>query len=105
MGKRQWAMMRAAAPGAAAEPLGTPARVRELLAGYNTAPDGGKSKAMGMEQLHGPGFIVEYPSGQPTIMQTIVSVNDEDCAWPVLQRVCRQLGWRLVDLESGRTFG
>jgi hypothetical protein len=34
----------------------------------------------------------------------MLTVTDDDIAWPVLSRACRLQGWTLIDLESGRTF-
>jgi hypothetical protein len=92
--------------GDAAPPLGSRGVVRDSLANYNTAPDGAPPRTgAGTEILYGPGMIVELPLSQDTIMQAMVTVNDEDTAMPVLLRACRALGWAMVDLESGRTFG
>jgi hypothetical protein len=102
MAKRQFVLMNAKA---APANLGSIAEFREAIARYNTAPDGGPSKALGMEQLYGPGFILELPAGVSPVTQSIVHVNDEDSAWPVLSRLCKTLGWKLVDMDSGRSFG
>ncbi|MBX3322562.1 MAG: hypothetical protein KF757_06185 [Phycisphaeraceae bacterium] len=49
--------------------------------------------------------MIEYPTTQDAIQQAIVTVTDQDVAWPVLSRICRSLGWKLQDMESGQTFG
>jgi hypothetical protein len=89
-----------------AKPLGTLREVCERFSRYNTAPDGGKrSASAGTEVLHGPGMIVEVPTSTDTISQAMVTMLDDDIAWPVLLRLCRNLQWKMVDLESGRSFG
>lgn len=106
MPKRQFVLMNAApATGGTQAVLGSVKEFREAVAVFNTAPDGGASKALGMEQLHGPGYVLEIPANANPLTQAIVHVHDEDTAWPVLARLCRSLRWKLVDLESGRSFG
>jgi hypothetical protein len=34
-----------------------------------------------------------------------VTLIDEDTAWPVLMRLVKNLPWKLLDLETGRSFG
>lgn len=97
---RQLALMKAGTPG----PLGTFKEVRDALARFNTAPDGSKA-SMGLHRLHAPGFVVEIPTAVEEIQQAMVTMNEEEIAWPVLQRICRELKWKMVDLESGRSFG
>lgn len=86
-------------------PIGSMNDVIELLRAFNTAPDGSEAKAMGMMFLHGPGIIVELPSAQDSIAQVMVTVVDEQMAWPVLSRLCRSHQLVMVDPDSGRTFG
>jgi hypothetical protein len=97
-------------------PLGTCEEIVALLAPHNTAPDGsgpqGMGEELGMAVLYGPGFVVEMPltageggAGNGEISQIMVTVTDEDFAWSVLMRLCRQLQWKMLDPESGRTFG
>ncbi len=106
MPKRQFVFTRPAPkPGEPAPPLGSPKELMAALAGFNTAPDGGPTKAMGTQRLHGPGFVVDIPDGQPLIAQAMITVSEEDTAWPVLVRICKANGWKMVDLESGRSFG
>ena len=85
-------------------PLGPPGMVLDQLGAFNTSPDG-SARSKGTDVLHGPGYVVEIASGQDEVMQAMVIVHDEDIAWPVLSRLCRATGWRMTDLESGRTFG
>ena len=101
---RQFVLMRPPrSPGSSPVPLGSLRALREAFAPYNTAPDGSPS-ASGTELLHGPGLVVEIPTGLPEINQAMLTVTDDDIAWPVLSRACRVQGWTLVDLESGRTL-
>jgi len=85
-------------------PLGSRKDVVAALALYNTAPDGSKRNT-GMEVLWGPGMVLEFPAAADEVNQVMISVSDEEIAWPVLQRLSKALGWMMVDLESGRSFG
>lgn len=79
--------------------------MREALARFNTGPDGSPAGGTGLERLHGPGFVLEVSTSVEPVTQALASINDEDAALPVLMRACKALGWRLMDLESGRVFG
>lgn len=107
------------APGAGGsmEPLGTVAALITTLKQFNVWPDGsgplGFGDALGSATLYGPGFIVELPyasSGASSpdkaeITQALVHCNDDDYAWPVLARICKSNKWKMMDPDSGRTFG
>lgn len=87
-------------------PLGSVKEVRESLARFNTASDGAaRSASLGTELLHGPGMIVELATAQDPVQQAMVTVTDDDIAWPVLSRLCKAAGWKMVDVETGRMFG
>ncbi len=86
-------------------PLGKPKEFAEALAVFNTAPDGSASSRLGTAVLHGPGYTVEYASGQDVIAQAMVSVYEAESAWPVLSKLCKALGWKMQDTESGQVFG
>jgi len=104
---RQLVLMKGSGtPGKSGGPLGSPQQVREAFASFNTAPDGGPSPSSGLELLHGPGMTVELAaSGEKSeIQQVMITVTDDDIAWPVLSRACRMNQWTLVDLESGQAF-
>ncbi len=88
----------------ASVPLGSLREVRATLARFNTASDGSPPGA-GLERLHGPGFVVELPTSIEPVTQAIASVNDEDTAFPVLLKMCKTLGWRMMDIDSGRVLG
>lgn len=85
-------------------PLGTHKQVCESLAHFNTATDNAP-ESIGV--LYGPGFTVQLPFVGPNdpVMQILISLEDEDCAWPVLTRICKRLRWKMLDPNSGRTFG
>lgn len=84
--------------------LGSQREVRDSLIRFNTGSDGLAPKS-GTEMLHGPGFVVEMATSVDPVTQLIASVNDEDIAWPVLLRLCRELRWRMMDIETGRVLG
>ena len=104
MPKRQLVLVKHADPNRELEALGTFEDVARLLADYNTAPDGSKPTGA-TRSLYGPGMIVEVGTSQKLINQAMVTVIEEDVAWPVLSRLCRRLGWKMMDIESGRVFG
>lgn len=87
-------------------PMGSRAEVVVWLGNFNTSHDGGPPKSnAASEFLYGPGLVAELPLGQDPVNQVMVQVNDADVAWPVLSRMCKSLLWRMVDVESGQTFG
>jgi len=89
--------------------LGSLREVVTLISGYNTSPDGsgpeGMGEASGIGFMYGPGFVIEVPTSAESISQLMVTITDEDFAWSVLMRMCRQLQWKMMDPETGRTFG
>lgn len=89
------------------EPLGKVSEVLEAFARRNTAPDGGPGGSMGTTTLYGPGLIAEFANSdaREPLQQVMVTVVEEDTAWPVLSKLCRETGWKLQDVESGLTFG
>lgn len=84
--------------------LGSSNEVKELLGQFNVAEDGSTD---GAGVLHGPGLIAQLPMIGPDdpVMQLLVTMQEEDMAWAVLPRVCRTLGWKMMDPRTGRTFG
>lgn len=90
-------------PGTTCEPLGKPADVLAVLARFNTAPDG-SAGSMGIDRLYGPGFIAEIPTSLDQLSQLMVHIDDDETAWPVMQRLCKETGWAMCDMESGRRF-
>lgn len=85
--------------------LGTRRDIVNQLRPFNTAPDGSGGTAGAI--LHGPGIIVQLPmiGEDDAVNQLLVTLNDESAAWPVLERLCRMLQWKMMDPQSGRTFG
>jgi hypothetical protein len=87
-------------------PLGSLNEVSATLGGLNTASDGSsRSAETGTMLMHGPGFVVEIATGVEVVSQAMVTLQDEETAWPVLMRLCTQANWAMMDLETGRTFG
>ncbi|HMN39813.1 MAG TPA: hypothetical protein PKE29_03145 [Phycisphaerales bacterium] len=99
-------------------PLGTLREVREALGNSNISPDGsgphGYGERIGTGVFHGPGMVLEValaddPASNrgsgPEVRQVLVSVTDEDFAFPVLMRLCKLNQWQMMDPDSGRTFG
>lgn len=84
--------------------LGAKADFLETLARYNIAPDGSSENA-GI--AFGPGFRIELPlvDDRDPVSQALITITEEDNAWTVLSRLCKQRHWRLLDPESGRSFG
>ena len=104
--RRQIVLMKRREAGAPEmEPLGSGEQVLTLLAPYNTAPDGGPPGSLGTMTLYGPGMTVLLPTTQKSVTQLIANMTDEEIALPVLMRACKALGWVMVDMETGRTFG
>ena len=108
-------------PGVGADggpPLGTLREVRVALGNSNIAPDGsgphGFGERLGTGVFFGPGMVLEVAMMEepdssrgegPEVRQILVSVTDEDFAFPVLMRLCKLSGWQMMDPESGRSFG
>ncbi|MDX2131995.1 MAG: hypothetical protein SFY69_08085 [Planctomycetota bacterium] len=87
-----------------APPLGKVREVRDTLAGFNTSGDGSAPGGMGLERLYGPGMVVEIPTSVEPVTQVIATMNDEETAFPVLMKLCKLTGWRMMDVESGRVL-
>ena len=113
MAKRQVVLMKAQRPGPRASgeaptlaPLGTADEVIAALAAFNTAPDGAPTAGnSGTVSLHGPGMVLMMPTTQDEVTQLVASLTEEEMALPVLMRACKALGWAMMDMETGRTFG
>ena len=83
-------------------------------------PEGGERRAVGClgaalpaplansgdfaSAMESEGFV-ELPAGVSEVSQVMLTLLDDDFAWPVIMRMCRTRGWSLMDPESGRTFG
>lgn len=90
-------------PGAM-RPLGVKRDVLKTLEPYNIAIDGSEE---GFATAWGPGLRIEFPfvGERDQVTQLMVTLAEEDFAWPVLTRICKDLHWKMMDPESGRTFG
>lgn len=80
-------------------PIGSRAELLSRLSHYNTAPESEESD----EILYGPGIRLEMPPGDP-INQLLVTVTEEEIAWPVMLRLCRDFNWSMLDPNTGRTL-
>lgn len=87
-----------------AVPLGTVREIGSTMARFNIAPDGTPTTS---NVYYGPGVIAQLPFLGPDdpVQQVLVSLVEDDVAWPVLIRLCKAVGWKMMDPESGRTFG
>lgn len=85
-------------------PMGTKAEVLDQLARFNTAPDGAKPKNPDqiVMAIYGPGMVVELAVQDDEVKQLMVTMTDEDFAFPVLTRACRVYKWTLMDPETGQ---
>lgn len=106
--KRQIVLMSAleGEPDGGMPPLGTLSDVSEAMGRFNTAQDGGpRSGSTGTAVLHGPGYMVEVATGLDRITQAMVTITDDEYAVPVLVRMCMANRWKMVDMETGQSFG
>lgn len=94
-------------------PMGSLKEVIEILKRFNCWPDGsgpdGVGKSPGMALAYGPGMVLEIPAaggdGEGDVTQVLATMTDEEYAFPVLMRVCRECAWAMMDPDSGRIFG
>lgn len=84
--------------------LGRLEEVQGLLKQFNCANDGSASAS---NVVYGPGVVLQMPmvDRDDPVNQILVSLVEDSVAWPVLTRICRVLGWKMMDPSSGRTFG
>ncbi len=84
--------------------MGRKQEILKELARYNIAMDG---SAEGFSTAWGPGIRLEFPfvEDKDPINQIMVTLGEEDYAWPVLTRLTKEMCWRMMDPESGRTYG
>lgn len=87
--------------------LGTMGEVLAVFAAFNTSADGSGAGPSGSALLYGPGMVVEIPTppDRDPVRQAMITVKDEDLAWSVLWRLCRKHGWKMMDTETGQSFG
>ena len=116
--KRTLVLLNPATGSDGAAPLGSLREVRRALGMSNIAPDGsgpsGYGERLGVGLFFGPGMVLEVALTEepdtnrgegPEVRQVLVTITDEDFAFPVLMRLCKQNQWQMMDAESGRTFG
>ncbi|MFU8827859.1 MAG: hypothetical protein ACNA8P_00315 [Phycisphaerales bacterium] len=84
--------------------LGRLEEVVNLLKQFNCTSDGSPTAT---NVLYGPGVVLQLPmiDRDDPVNQILVSLVEDSVAWPVLTRICRVLGWKMMDPSSGRTFG
>jgi len=80
-------------------PIGSRDELLGRLSHYNTAPESEQSD----EVLFGPGIRLEMPPGD-SINQLLLSITEEEIAWPVMLRLCRDFKWSILDPNTGRTL-
>lgn len=90
-------------PDAEPVPLGKVEDIVQSLAPYNTAPEDPDERNVSV--LYGPGVIIQLPMAEGPITQLLVSIDDDTIAWSVLPRICQALDLKMVDPETGRSFG
>lgn len=90
-------LSRGHATGNGMAPLGERKTLVGALSHCNIAPecDGG-------DVLHGPGICIELPPDQDPVSQMLLSIVEEEIAWPVVVRLARQFEWKVLDMETGR---
>lgn len=109
MPKRQLVLMKAAQPGDddGLPSMGQLPQVLDALARHNTAPDG-PHPASTILTLYGPGLIADVAAAdgpRTEVRQIMVTMTDDDFAFPILSRLCREQRWTMMDPETGRRFG
>jgi len=85
--------------------MGSIDEIQAILARFNTAHDNavaGRAADMSLLRLHGPGLVAEFSTSSPEVKQIMVTMTDDDFAFPVLARACREQKWTLMDPESGQ---
>ena len=78
-------------------PLGARSELVGLLATCNVAP-----QTTGEDVLYGPGIRLELPPDQDPISQMLMTVVEEEIAWPVLVRLAQRFNWKVLDMDTGR---
>lgn len=109
MPKRQLVLMKAAKPGddEGLPSMGTLRPVLDALARHNTASDSSPARSTVL-LLFGPGMLVEIAAADgdaSEVRQIMVTMTDDDFAFPILARLCREQQWTMMDPETGRRFG
>ncbi len=92
-------MSRTPSPDGQMSPLGSRAEILERLSGHNTAPE-----RPDQDLLYGPGLELHLPPGQDPVLQMLMNVSDHDIAWIAVLEMARELGWKILDPQTGRDF-
>ncbi|MCK4871428.1 MAG: hypothetical protein KAS72_01770 [Phycisphaerales bacterium] len=88
---------------AAPPPIGSLREVLDTLTKYNTGPE--NTDDLAPQFLFGPGITVQMPLCDGPVTQLLVTIVEEELGWSVLARICSQQHWKMVDPETGRSFG
>ncbi len=84
-------------------PMGRIGEIVELLRDFNTGPEDPSDPAP--QFLYGPGITIQTPMTDGPVTQLLVTLVEEEIAWAVVARICKHAHWKMVDPESGRSFG
>jgi hypothetical protein len=86
--------------------IGDMDEVLDMLSHFNTAPDGGKAgegtEALGLIRAYGPGMYMEMMANEGEVRQVMVTMTDDDFAFPVLMRLCRAHHLTMLDTNTGQ---
>jgi hypothetical protein len=86
--------------------IGDMDEVLDMLSHFNTAPDGGKAgegtEALGLIRAYGPGMYMEMMANEGEVRQIMVTMTDDDFAFPVLMRICRANHLTMLDTNTGQ---
>ena len=84
--------------------MGSVRDVTRMLGAFNTRSDGEPTTR---NVLYGPGITVQLPMAddEDPVTQLLVSLTEDDIAWPLLIRICQASGWKMMDPKTGRVFG
>jgi hypothetical protein len=95
--RQQFVILSAEAGGGSGlPPIGRRSEIIARLRDLNTGPS-----REGESVLHGPGIRIEFADEDP-VRQMLLTVVEEEIAWPVILRIGRAMGWKLLDPTSGR---
>lgn len=78
--------------------LGSRDDVVRKLRDFNTAPEQDGDD----DVLYGPGICVQMPPMQDPVTQMLLSLTEEEIAWPVIIRIGKALDWKIIDAATGR---
>ena len=81
--------------------IGSRREILAKLADRNTRPERDGAD----DVLYGPGIQVELAPNQDPVTQMLVTITEEEIGWLVLQRLVRELPWKLLDPSTGLELG